>query len=64
MEALKNNEVGLFKDLINEAIDDERKTSKTTNRKLVDIEAKYDADNDKTLLQVATDEGNVEAIKV
>ena len=67
MEALKNKELELFNDLINERIDDGNiisKLSKTTSRKLVDIEAHYEVDNDKTLLQVATDEGNVEALKV
>ena len=67
MEALKNKELALFSDLINERVDDGNiisKRSKTTSRKLVDIEAHYEVDNDKTLLQVATDEGNLEALKV
>jgi hypothetical protein len=67
LEALKNKELQLFNDLINERVDDGNtisKRSKTTNRKLVDIEAQYEIDNDKTLLQVATDEGNAEALKV
>ena len=67
MEALKNKELELFNDLINERVDNGNiisKRSKTTSRKLVNIEAQYEVDNDKTLLQVATDEGNVEALKV
>ena len=57
-----------MKDLINEKTQNDENThsskSKRGNQKLVNIEEQYEGDNDKTLLQVATDNGNVEALKV
>ena len=34
------------------------------SKKIVDIELQYEEENDKTLLQVAVDEGKVEALQV
>ena len=34
------------------------------NKKLVDIELQYEQENDKTLLQLAVDEGKAEALQV
>ena len=38
--------------------------AKKGNRKIVDIELQYEQENDKTLLQLAVDEGKAEALQV
>ena len=67
MEALKNGDFELLRDLINEKNADQNSRSnkrKKGDGKLIDVEATYEGDNDKTLLQIATDNGNEEAVKV
>ena len=39
-------------------------SAKKGNRKIVDIELQYEQENDKTLLQLAVDEGKAEALQV
>ena len=67
MTALQNGEVELFKDLINEKVQDGNNRSispKSKDGKLINIEEQYNDHSDKTLLQVATDVENVEAVRV
>ena len=61
---MKNDDIELFKDLINERVVNDGNTTKKSNKKLVDIELQYEQENDKTLLQVAVDEGKEAALKV
>ena len=61
---MKNDDIELFKDLINERVVNDGNTTKKNNKKLVDIELQYEEENDKTLLQVAVDEEKEEVLKV
>ena len=67
MTALQNGELELFQDLINEKVQDGQKnlvSQKNKGGKLINIEEQYSDHSDKTLLQVATDVENVEAVRV
>ena len=67
MTALQNGELELFLDLINEKVQDGQKSlisQKSKGGKLINIEEQYSDHSDKTLLQVATDVENVEAVRV
>ena len=67
MTALQNGELELFQDLINEKVQDGQNRSispKGKDGKLINIEEQYNDHSDKTLLQVATDVENVEAVWV
>ena len=67
MTALQNGELELFQDLINEKVQDGQNRSispKGKDGKLINIEEQYNDHSDKTLLQVATDVENVEAVRV
>ena len=62
MTALHNGELQLFKDLINEKVQDGQNSSispKTKGGKLINIEEQYNDHSDKTLLQVANDVENI-----
>ena len=67
MTALQNGELEFFQDLINEKVQDGQKnliSQKSKGGKLINIEEQYSDHSDKTLLQVATDVENVEAVRV
>ena len=67
MTALTNGELELFQDLINEKVQDGQKnliSQKNKGGKLINIEEQYSDHSDKTLLQVATDVENAEAVRV
>ena len=64
LEALKNDDIDLFRDLVNERVVNDGSNARKGNKKLVDIELQYEDENDKTLLQVAVDEGKAEALQV
>ena len=69
MEALKNGDLQLLQDLLNEKVLDDAtspgsRSSKGTTKKLVDVDAKYEDENEKTMLHIAADHENGEGVKV
>ena len=64
LETLKNGDIDLFRDLVNETVVNDGYKARKGSKKIVDIELQYEEENDKTLLQVAVDEGKVEALQV
>ena len=64
LETLKNGDIDLFRDLVNETVVNDGYKARKGKKKIVDIELQYEEENDKTLLQVAVDDGKVEALQV
>ena len=64
LETLKNGDIDLFRDLVNETVVNDGYKARKGKKKIVDIELQYEEENDKTLLQLAVDDGKVEALQV